>query len=119
MGLGPAADNNSTSVLNINNKTLILFKKLSYHSPKTEMPTLFFLIALVFSMPFLFSAESDDTDWKPLESLPRGAFHSWFTKNQIQRANEYFLTLNDTEKLNLFGNWSGIVLGNFSTEIDQ
>ena len=75
------------------------------------MATLFFFIALVFSMPFHFSAESDGTKWKPLKSLPRGAFHSWFTKDQIQRANEYFLTLNDTEKLDLFGNWSGIDLG--------
>ena len=80
------------------------------------MASLFFLIALVFSIPFSFSAESNDTDWKPFESfthhdegtptdpLPRGAVHSWFTQDQIRRANDYFLTLNDTQKFDLFGN---------------
>ena len=80
------------------------------------MAAIFFLIALVFSIPYSFSAESNDTDWKPFESftqqngtapLPRGALHSWFTQDQIRRANDYFLTLNDTQKLDLFGNDMG------------
>ena len=63
------------------------------------MAVLFFLIALVFSMPFPICAEGDDdTDWKPFES---------FTQYQIRKANDYFSTLNDTQKLDLFGNDMG------------
>ena len=67
------------------------------------MAVLFFLLALVFSMPFPICAEGDDdTDWKPFES---------FTQYQIRKANDYFSTLNDAQKLDLFENWSGHDIG--------
>ena len=65
---------------------------------------LIFFIALAFSTPFpTHSKDHDDTtNWKSFES---------FTQYQIRKANNYFLTLNDTQKLDLFENWSGADLG--------
>ena len=63
------------------------------------MAMLIFFIALALSTPFpTHSKDQDDTNWKSFES---------FTQYQIRKANNYFLTLNDTQKLDLFENWSG------------
>jgi len=74
------------------------------------MAALFFLVVLAFS-PFLTRCEEDDDaiDWKPFEP---------FAQYQIRKANNYFSTLNETQKLDLFENWSGADIGKFSTEID-
>ena len=73
------------------------------------MAALFFLVVLAFSTPFLTRCEDDidveDDDamgWKPFEP---------FAQYQIRKANNYFSTLNETQKLDLFENWSGADIG--------
>ena len=67
------------------------------------MAVLFFLVVLAFCTPFLTRCEDDDAmDWKPFEP---------FAQYQIRKANNYFSTLNETQKLDLFENWSGADIG--------
>ena len=73
------------------------------------MAALFFLVVLAFSTPFLTRCEDDidvedddPMDWKPFEP---------FAQYQIRKANNYFSTLNETQKLDLFENWSGADIG--------
>ena len=86
------------------------------------MAALFFLITLAFTTPFPTRAEDqkfreiahqsekdDAMGWKPFES---------FAQYQIRKANNYFSNLNETQKLDLFENWSGADIGkSFSPDL--